>query len=185
MLKIAVDFDNVLADTTGVWIEYYNRIYNKRINKHDITEYHFWETRNISREEVYRIYHLVWSNWKELPMIEKHCTSIVNEIKRIAEVDVVTSALTDIKHWLAKNELHFDKIVYTLQKSHLNYDIFIDDSPIEAINIIRNNKMCLLYDQPWNRSVEFNGLMRIKSLAETIDVIKEISQKGKAKLNLL
>lgn len=30
-LKIALDFDNVLADTTGAWISYYNKKYNKNI----------------------------------------------------------------------------------------------------------------------------------------------------------
>jgi uncharacterized protein len=179
MVRVAIDFDNVLADTTGMWIKYYNSIYNKNISKSDLSEYHYWNTLYISKEEAFRIYHQVWSDWKNLPLLEENCISVVSEIERIScEVDVVTSALTDIKDWLNEKGLFFNKVVYTLHKHHLNYDIFIEDSPIEAIGIIRNNKICLLYDQPWNRATCVNEyLIRINSLAQAVDLIKQIKLK--------
>lgn len=52
-------------------------------------------------------------------------------------------------------------------------------SPIEGVSIAKNNKVCLLYDQPWNWSVEFDG-SRIKSPAEVTDIAKQLSLKGKS-----
>jgi 5'(3')-deoxyribonucleotidase len=198
MLKIALDFDNVLADTTGAWVRYYNKKYKKSIKKSDLTEYYFWNSLNISREEAFEIYSIVWSNWQNLDLLEEDCVSTVNELSEIAEVHVVTSALTDVKNWTAERGLKFNKIEYTQQKSELNYDIFIDDSPYVVLDILKRKKLCLLYDQPWNKSIEslkiayilkksntddlisnrwiqYPNPMRIKKLLEAVDVIKLIN----------
>jgi uncharacterized HAD superfamily protein len=178
MLRIALDFDNVLADTTGAWLRYYNKNYNKSIDKSDLNEYYFWDILNISKNEAFKIFSIVWSNWKELPLLEKDSISIVNGIARIAEIDLVTSALVDMKDWITNKNFKFNKIIYTQQKKHLKYDIFIEDSPYEAMNIVKNNKICILYDQPWNRLIQCNNLIRITKLKEVMRLIKKYGKEG-------
>jgi 5'(3')-deoxyribonucleotidase len=96
MIRIAIDFDNVLADTTGVWIKYYNRMYNKSLNKSEIQEYYFWDRLGISEEEAFKLFSIVWSNWKDLPLLETYSPTIVNELGKTSQVDIVTSAISSV-----------------------------------------------------------------------------------------
>ena len=57
-------------------------------------------------------------------------------------------------------------------KADLDYDIFIDDSPLNAIKFLENNKKVILYSQPWNEHISNNQLFRISKLSETIEIIK-------------
>jgi 5'(3')-deoxyribonucleotidase len=178
MLKVALDFDNVLADTTGAWLRHYNKIYSKNTKKSDLYEYYFWNILNISRDEAFKIFYVVWTNWKDLPLLEKDSIRFVNSIAKIAEVDLVSSALVDMKDWIADKNLNFNKVIYTHEKSRFGYDIFIEDSPYEALKIIENRKMCLLYDQPWNKGVNASDrLIRINHLRDAVNFI------GKDKLS--
>lgn len=183
MLRIAIDFDNVLADTTGLWIKYYNKMYSKSLNKSDIHEYYFWNTLNILKDEAFKIFSMVWSNWRVLPPLETCSASVANELAKNSQIDVVTSAISsvgntegNIEGWLHQNNFNLDKIVYTLEKGQLDYDIFIDDSPYAALDIAQNNKVCLLYDQPWNRTFEFRNVIRINSLCEVEGTINKVDQ---------
>jgi 5'(3')-deoxyribonucleotidase len=55
-MKVALDFDNVLADTMSAWIKIYNKKYSKVIEKSDIIEWKFWSLLKIQREEGYEIF---------------------------------------------------------------------------------------------------------------------------------
>ena len=67
-------------------------------------------------------------------------------------------------------------------KADLDYDVFIDDSPLNAIKFLENNKKVILYSQPWNQQIEQailriedisnNGLFRISNLSEATEKIK-------------
>ena len=37
-------------------------------------------------------------------------------------------------------------------KADLDYDVFIDDSPLNAVKFLENNKKVILYSQPWNHT---------------------------------
>ena len=176
MLRIAVDFDNVLADTTGAWIEQYNRIFKKSIDKQDIKEYRFWNSLHISRKLAFKIFFMVWSDWKNLRPLEQKSGLVVDEISKFSEVDLVSSSLVDMHDWLSEKKYLFNKIIYTSQKSKLNYDIFVDDSPYVATEIIKKGGICLLYDQPWNRLANHhNNLIRIRSLFEAPYILKRLA----------
>jgi hypothetical protein len=67
-------------------------------------------------------------------------------------------------------------------KADLDYDVFIDDSPLNTIKFLENNKKVILYSQPWNQQIEQailrikdisnNGLSRISNLSEAVKKIK-------------
>jgi hypothetical protein len=57
-------------------------------------------------------------------------------------------------------------------KADLDYDVFIDDSPLNTIKFLENNKKVILYSQPWNQHISNNGLSRISNLSEAIEIIK-------------
>jgi uncharacterized HAD superfamily protein len=57
-------------------------------------------------------------------------------------------------------------------KADLDYDVFIDDSPLNAIKFLENHKRVILYSQPWNQNISNRGLFRISNLSEAIEKIK-------------
>lgn len=80
-LKVALDFDNVLADTTGEWIKSYNKMYNQRINKNDLKDYYYWNSLNLSREEAFKIFFAVWNKWRSLPLLEENAARIIEDLR--------------------------------------------------------------------------------------------------------
>jgi len=57
-------------------------------------------------------------------------------------------------------------------KADLDYDVFIDDSPLNALKILQHNKKVILYSQPWNKHISDNRILRISNLSEAVEKIK-------------
>ena len=57
-------------------------------------------------------------------------------------------------------------------KADLDYDIFIDDSPLNVSNFLKHNKKVILYSQPWNKNISDDRIHRISNLSEAIKIIK-------------
>jgi uncharacterized HAD superfamily protein len=57
-------------------------------------------------------------------------------------------------------------------KADLDYDVFIDDSPLNALRILQRNKKVILYSQPWNKHISENQIHRISNLSEAVEKIK-------------
>ena len=53
-------------------------------------------------------------------------------------------------------------------KADLDYDVFIDDSPLNALKFLQNNKKVILYSQPWNQHITENNIYRISNLSEAV-----------------
>ena len=80
-----------------------------------------------------------------------------------------------VKNWLNYHNISYDNYVSVIDgpmKSDLDYDVFIDDSPLNAIKFIENNKKVVLYSQPWNQHISDDNLFRISNLSEAIKIIK-------------
>jgi 5'(3')-deoxyribonucleotidase len=184
-LKVALDFDNVLANTMIWWIKYYNKKYRASLTKDDIHTWEFWKQLPISKEEAYAIFDSVWSDWKNLPPTEENIANKVDEIKNIAEVDIVTAVkeihVGDLTSWLSDRSICYHKLVPcdVADKSRLGYHIFIDDSPALAhqLELSRESKMCFLYDQPWNHNITGKKITRVRDLAEAKKLIKTVEKK--------
>lgn len=174
MIKVALDFDNVLADTMSAWIKIYNKKYSKVIEKSDIIKWKFWSLLKIQREEAYEIFGLVWANWEELHPTEENIGLKIDKLNASCELDIVTSAQGDVKDWLKLNDVKYNNLIYTSEKAKLDYDIFIDDSPDEALKISKNERLCFLYDQPWNSNIRGRKIARVRNLVEATELVKTV-----------
>jgi len=57
-------------------------------------------------------------------------------------------------------------------KADLDYDVFIDDSPLNAMKFLENRKNVFLYTQPWNNHISDNQIKRISQLHEVIEQLQ-------------
>ena len=173
-LKIALDVDGVLADVIESWIILNNKT-RPIIKKNNITEWDFWKNHKIDRFDFYSELSTCWKNWECIPPTEINLSRITEGLGEFGQVDIVTARerTTDsfVQNWLDRFKIKFDNYVSVIHgpaKAELDYDVFIDDSPLNATSIQKNNKKILLYNQPWNAKIQGKNIFRIYSLSEAI-----------------
>ena len=179
-MKIALDVDGVLADVIMSWMNYSNSI-RKKITKNQITNWEFWKEFQINPFDFYAELSLCWKNWMSIPTTEKNLSSITKSLSSIGQVDVVTARehSTDsfVKSWLDYHDISYNNYVSVIDgpmKAELDYDVFIDDSPLNVEKFLTNNKKVILYSQPWNEHVSNDQIIRVSNLSEAIEKIKLI-----------
>jgi len=181
--KIALDLDSVLAETTVLWAREISRRKRKEIRKEDLVSWDLTELVGISDSEKMEIFDLIWSdeNWKKIPPTETRLSEKVNMLREYGKVDIVTvrpkNQIENTKRWLAYHKITYDDyrlVPEGMNKSDLDYDIFIDDSPLNARRIMKLGKTIFLYDQPWNR--ELNGCIRVRTLSEVIRYLNDLAK---------
>ncbi len=177
-MKIALDVDGVLADVIKSWLNYSNKI-RPKISKHDITDWDFWNKFKINRYDFYAELSSCWKNWNSIPPTEENLSSATKNLSNLGQVDIVTARerSTDffVKNWLTHHNISYDNYVSVIDgpmKADLDYDVFIDDSPLNALKILQHNKKVILYSQPWNKHISENQIHRISNLSEAVEKIK-------------
>ena len=178
-MKIALDVDGVLADVIQSWLNYNNSIRSK-ILKHDIVDWDFWKKFKINRYDFYAELNSCWKDWKSIPPTEANLSFTTQNLLNLGQVDIVTarerSTNSFVKNWLNHFDISYDNYVSVIDgpmKADLDYDVFIDDSPLNASKILESDKKIILYSQPWNCHVSENQVYRISTLSEAIEKIKQ------------
>ena len=179
-MKIALDVDGVLADVITSWMNYNNSI-RQKITKNQITNWEFWKEFQINPFDFYAELSLCWKNWMSIPTTENNLSTITKSLSNIGQVDIVTARerSTDsfVKSWLDYHNISYDNYISVIDgpmKADLDYDVFIDDSPLNAQKFLKNNKKVILYSQPWNHQISENEIPRISNLSEAVKKIKSI-----------
>ena len=179
-MKIALDVDGVLADVIESWLSYNNKI-RPTISKSQISEWDFWKNHDINKFDFYNELSICWKSWENIPPTENNIASATKQLSNIGTVDIVTarddSTHNDVKNWLKLHNIDFNNYVGVLEgveKSKLDYDIFIDDSPLNAKSMLEQGKSVILYSQPWNLSFEDKRATRIHELKSAVSIIDNI-----------
>ena len=179
-MKIALDVDGVLADVIVSWINYSNSI-RPAISKHEITDWEFWKKFEINPFDFYSELSSCWKNWNTIPPTENNLSSVTKSLSSFGQVDIVTARerSTDsfVKSWLNHHDITYDNYVSVIDgpmKADLDYDVFIDDSPLNAEKFLKNNKRVILYSQPWNQHISDTKIHRVSNLLQTVEQIKFI-----------
>ncbi|MBS3925164.1 MAG: hypothetical protein KGZ34_00510 [Nitrosarchaeum sp.] len=177
-MKIALDVDGVLADVIESWLIYSNKI-RTSISKDDITNWDFWKKFQINRFDFYEELSTCWKNWNTIPPTEENLSEITENLSNIGQVDIVTARelATDsfVKNWLKHHDITYHNYVSVIDgplKADLDYDVFIDDSPLNAIKFLERKKNVLLYSQPWNQNISNPNIQRIFTLSEAVERLK-------------
>jgi 5'(3')-deoxyribonucleotidase len=184
-LKIALDVDGVLADVIESWLSYNNKI-RPTISKSQISEWDFWKNHDINKFDFYNELSICWKSWENIPPTENDIASATKQLSNIGTVDIVTardeSTHSDVKNWLKLHKIIFNNyvgVVEGVEKSKLDYDIFIDDSPLNAKNMLEKGKSVILYSQPWNVSFKDKRATRIHELKNAVPIIDNMINDSK------
>lgn len=183
-LKIGLDVDGVLADVIQSWLSYNNKV-RSTILKSEISEWDFWKKFQITKFDFYKELSMCWTSWQNIPTTENNISTATAELSKLGTVDIVT-AREESTHNHVKNWLESKKIIYKnyvgvmegLEKTKLDYDIFIDDSPINAKSMLDGGKSVILYTQPWNLTFDDSRAKRIYRLKDAVSLIKTLIQES-------
>lgn len=186
LLRIALDLDGVLADTMRLWIRLWRYRTGQIIRFEDLDEWDFWKKLGISEGEFMDIMNDAWRLWKIMPPTETLLSEKVKEIKKFGKVDIVTARprVTEryVLNWLERHKIPYDEYVWIRscrEKPSLNYDVYIDDSPLIVDGCIRRRKLLILYHRPWNKLIQENiYVKRIKSLDEVPEILGRLKHEG-------
>jgi uncharacterized HAD superfamily protein len=177
-LKIALDVDGVLADVIESWLIYSNKI-RSNISKDEITNWDFWKKFKINRYDFYDELTSCWKNWVSIPPTENNLSAVTQNLSNLGQVDIVTARelSTDsfVKNWLKLHDITYQNYVSVIDgpmKADLDYDVFIDDSPLNAIKFLQKKKSVFLYSQPWNQHISDQNIKRITTLSEAVEQLK-------------
>ena len=184
-MKIALDVDGVLADVIESWLSYNNKI-RPTISKSQISEWDFWKNHDINKFDFYNELSICWKTWENIPPTENDIASATVQLSKMGTVDIVTarddSTHNDVKNWLRHHKINFKNyvgVVEGVEKSKLDYDVFIDDSPLNAQSMLEKGKSVILYSQPWNTSFTDKRATRIHELKNAAPVIGNMINESK------
>jgi len=179
-MKIALDVDGVLADVIQSWLNYNNSI-RQEISKQEISDWDFWKKFKINRYDFYAELSSCWKNWMSVPPTETNLSLTTKNLSKLGQVDIVTARerSTDsfVKNWLNHYDISYNNYVSVIDgpmKADLDYDVFIDDSPLNALKIIQQKKKIILYSQPWNQHILDDQIHRVSNLSEAIKEINSV-----------
>ena len=174
---IALDLDSVLADVMQVWLEEYNFRFQTNFMKSDISDWHIYNVLPISKEEISNLFITVWKNrWQDIPPTSNDIAEVTSQlINQGFRISIITKreriTMPFVSYWLDLYKISFSDIIFIFDdasKNHFPFFLLVDDSPINARQILSPKKI-IIFDQPWNRSLV--SYIRIDKLSQLINLL--------------
>lgn len=63
----------------------------------------------------------------------------------------------DLVSWLYQNRIIYDEIIMTKDKSQVDFDVLIDDSPIVINQMLELGRKVIKFNLPWNQDINCPG----------------------------
>ena len=169
--SIALDMDDTLAGT----FKHLFRMYRRPV---PTTWLFYNDSGNISYDKFMRDVKNTWyRHWGEISPIESGQAAVVKDLCTIGTVDIVTVGFPESKaEWAKMHRIRYNEMISVSSghdKAKLDYDVFIDDSPVNFQAFKEAGKQCILFDAEYNRDVD--AKYRIKSLKEAPAIVRKMA----------
>lgn len=191
-LVIAVDFDEVLFLLVQRMIEWYEIIYNEKLNYEDFCHYRFYEafkTTEAIASQRYIDFALSDYSAETLPLPDAF--DVLSQRKMAGDEIYIASSsqieVVEAKRLRLKNHLpeifadfhaanHYSLLDGPVRSKadiciELKADVMIDDNPKHLLECINYVKMPILFgDYPWNKG-DFPQLIRVANWLEVGEIL--------------
>lgn len=198
-LKVSVDCDGVLMKTSCAICELINLMTYRNYKFKDINSWDFWEKEGWSKQfwEAYNYFDR--QGRLNIKPYDYYLFDALTDINSIigGKFDIVTANNQDsaahIEDWMLWNwysmgyEMRYPKFeikclgrVTCKEKLSLGYDIYLDDNPNMAAEIVNfPEKQMILFNCPWNKHIKSNNqVTRVESWKEVPDLIKNTTKEN-------
>ncbi len=174
-MKISLDIEGTIADIHTPTFRALREKHNDKSISADVS----WDLGN-SSIDIVEFLEVAKEIWYHSPSVinlkDNKVPQTVSAIRNRHSLDLVTSRTNcenPMKQWLEEKNIEYNNFIIKEDKSELDYDIFIDDSPKLAEKVDN----IILYDNPWNKCVDDSkiicrigdGLKEFSDLPEIIE----------------
>ena len=155
--RIALDFDNVLANTSQYVLNKYNQYWGEKVQFEELTEYDLHKTLNATPENIWELFLEAWNDIKSLEPITPYRSRTFYQYCLLNHDLKIVSACGKpiIKEWLDINSFVNDlPIIYSNPgdpKVLDDFDILIDDNPKHVKQMLDLERIGILFHRPWNK----------------------------------
>lgn len=169
MKRLIVDMDDVLADATGQFINYYEKEFGVRIERSVLNNKKegegFPDNHSVLRQFPYRV------NFFRTMQINEHAQEVMEKLNKKYELFIVSAAmefpqsLPEKLEWLKEHFafLSWKQFVFCGSKAVVYGDLMIDDLPH---NLEKFNGEKLLFTAPHNMHIkEFTRMENWKAIS--------------------
>lgn len=191
-MNIGIDIDGVLVDIGRFMSDYGIKFcYENNINyKVKDNEYYETEALGINEEQAEKFWNQYLEFYATQYQPRDFAKQVIDMLKENNNIYIITARNEDglpkelvgtmqqmVKEWLKKNNIYYDKLIFTVG-SKLPYcvenkiDIMIEDSPRNIEDISREIPV-LCFDNSYNRDINGNNIERVYSWYDILKVIKE------------
>ena len=193
-MNIGVDVDGVLLNTPEFMRKYGERYFKRP--PADPDAYEMEDMFRVSHKQVF-FFGLRWflpyycRKYPPYPQAGSTYGELIREGNKIFQITSRKATMDHnligylsrrfLNHWLRDNGFFHDKLFYCHEEGvswqklmhclENNVDVMIDDNPVTA-NVLANNGIrVLLYDAPYNQSIEGDHITRVKNWNEIREIL--------------
>ena len=180
-MNIGIDIDGTIAEFAGTYLDIVNEKYNTSIEKNELREHDLYKLLGLPPDVAGIELGLTLS--KDLPLIED-AKDVINRLHEYNRIIIITARSKDFegftKKWLENKGIKYHKLYFAEEgkKGEIEpLDILIEDNIKEVIHNIGKVNHMLLFDQPWNKSINVgNHFTRVHTWKEIYEQIKGIGE---------
>jgi 5'-nucleotidase len=170
MKRIAIDMDDVMADTTQKFCDLYRAEHHISIAKHDFLGREFFDAVKLAHQPLVHEYPFRKGFFRDIPLIP-HCQEVMRKLAKKYEIFVASAATEfpnsfhDKYEWLQEHFsfISWHNIVFCGDKSILKADYLIDD---RLKNLKGFDGKSIVFTAPHNLTDAYEPFTRANSWKE-------------------
>ena len=174
-LNICIDIDGTITSPYH-FIPYLNELYKKDVKDEDCKTYDWEILYDVSMDEILNKLHNEYIHSYEEAEIVEGAKNIIDKLKENNNIYFVTARSNSLESttlkWLEQKGLSEIDVYllgshYKIEKAkELECNIFIEDSPSNAIELAEEGMMVLLIDTYYNKDAAHENITRINNWNE-------------------
>lgn len=179
-MRIGVDIDGVIFHFIKGFLSVVNEEYGLELEESDIQTHDLFQVLGIPKKKTNDL--IRKTLMRDLELIPRAKESLECLSQR-HEIIILTARFPDLlevtKHQLADKGIQYDRILCLSEgnkhRSNIDLDVIIEDNFEDAMGWVGKAKLVLVFDHPWNKSLNVAGLFkRVRSWGEVVQTINDL-----------
>ncbi|QDI89213.1 hypothetical protein Nisw_06595 [Candidatus Nitrosopumilus sp. SW] len=165
-MRIGIDIDGVISDFVTSFRKLVKEEYGVDFGYEDIQQHDLWKVLGLPKDETLQ---LVIKTFEYDLGVQPGAIEGLKALAKKHEIILVTARPVQAKQktleWLEKNDVSYQKIIFTNEgNKHCveeeNLEVIIDDHLEEISNWIGKTQKILVFNHPWNKSLNIKNHFR-------------------------
>jgi uncharacterized protein len=157
-MKIGLDIDGVITNFVDTFVDVVKEEYGVRFSQDDVREHDLYEVLGISKADALRLIRATLMRDLEP---QAGAIDAIKQLSKSHQLYFITARPPDTyeitKCWLQKHGLLTENLIFLKDGTKFTHteclDVVIDDNLDEIIGWLGKTPLIIVFDHPWNKSV--------------------------------